>query len=129
MNVVKSKLDYTKRWVNDIYLALKEKGIQCDDYALERIGNEVRKLHVYSGENAMFGMQTGMRSQSIDVLYFEGDLEAESKCKLCAAICCDNPNDPVYNTIHDYYRVIEITGFKYQHELIPATITNEREEY
>lgn len=131
MGRVIDKLNYTQTWVDDIYRALKEKGIKCDEYPLEKIGNEIRKLHVTSeGDgNATFGMQTGMRSQPVDVLYFDGDLETESKCKLCAAICCDNPNDPVYNTIHDYYRVIEIAGFEYQHELKPAFITNESEEF
>lgn len=131
MGRVVDKLNYTQTWVNDIYRALKEKGIKCDEYPLEKIGNEIRKLHLGEGggDNALFGMQTGMRSQPIVPTAFEGDLETETSCKLCASICCDNANDPVYNPIHDYYRVTEIAGFKYQHELKPATITNEREEF
>lgn len=130
MGRVIDKLNYTKLWVNDIYRALKEKGIKCDDFPLEKIGNEIRKLHLGEGggSNALFGMQTGMRSQPIASVVFEGDLN-ETACKLTVPITSSNPNHPTYNTIDDYHRIVaEITGFEYQHELKPALITNEREE-
>lgn len=131
MGRVVDKLNYTQLWVNDIYRALKEKGIKCDDFPLEKIGNEIRKLHRSEGggNDALFGMQTGMRSQPIIPIVFEGDLEGETACKLTVPITISDPNNPVYNEIHDPHRTTKITGFKYQHDYSPAIITNEREEF
>jgi hypothetical protein len=132
MGRVADKLNYTQTWVDDIYRALKEKGIKCDEYPLEKIGNEIRKLHrgEGGGDEALFGMQTGMRSQPLAPIVFEGDLENETACKLAVPVTSSDPNHPTYNTIDDYHRVVaEITGFEYQHELKPVLITNEREEF
>ena len=131
MGRVVDKLNYTKLWVDDIYRALKEKGIKCDEFPLEKIGNEIRKLHRADGggNDATFGMQTGMRSQPIYSVEFKGDLEGETACRLTVPIESSNPNNPVYNEIHDPYRTTKITGFNYQHDYSPATITNEREEF
>lgn len=143
MGTVADKIAYTQIWVDDIYAALLEKGINVYYSPLEKIGNEIRKLHVNNnggnGENfgsggicnmpLGYGSHNGIRKQYLRVLEFAGDL-SERDYKLTVPIECSNPNHPTYNEINDYYRTVkQITGFEYKHELVPATITNEREEF
>lgn len=49
MGRVINKLNYTKRWINDIYSALQERGLGVGNYPLEKIGNIIRELGVGSG--------------------------------------------------------------------------------
>ena len=143
MGRVIDKLNYTQTWVDDIYRALKEKGIQCDEFPLEKIGNEIRKLHVNNNMGANgtlgnggicnmplgYGSHNGIRRQWLEVLEFAGDL-SEGAYRLTVPIQSSNPNHPTYNEIHDHHRITKkIETFNYKHKNVPATITNEREEF
>ena len=124
MGRVIDKLNYTQTWVDDIYLALKEKGIKCDEYPLEKIGNEIRKLHVKSegSGNAIFGMQNGLRSQSIDILTFKGTTDKTLFTSLPIEI---DSNKYIYN----YYRTNSINYFNNNYKYTFQVLTNEREEF
>ena len=111
MGRVIDKLDYTQTWVDDIYLALKEKGIKCDEDPLEKIGNEIRKLHVKSeGDSATFGMQTGIRIQPLPTYEFTGE---HTKWHFCTGLKIENSNLAIFNTPHDYYRTAILDSIIY----------------
>ena len=122
MSELLDKIQYTQKWVNDIYNALREKGIDCFDQPLEKIGNSIRKLNIKNNEFIVFGMQNGLRSQSIDILTFKGTTDKTLFTSLPIEI---DSNKYIYN----YYRTNSINYFSNNYKYTFQVLTNEREEF
>lgn len=62
MGLCSEKLEYTKTWVDDIYLSLANKNISVEDLPLEYIGDEIRKLYT-EGDISKFTVPQANESQ------------------------------------------------------------------